>query len=61
MALLVVNNWNMVGAGYFALDGWPVYAFFVAFNLMAVTVALNVMTVKRQARLEPGRSDECRN
>jgi hypothetical protein len=44
MALVVVNNWNVLATGYCDLYGPVVYVFFVAFNLLAVTVAMNVMT-----------------
>ena len=44
MALVVVNNWNVLATGYCDLYGPWIYAFFVAFNVFAVTVAMNVMT-----------------
>jgi hypothetical protein len=44
MALVVVNNWNVLATGYCDLYGPWIYVFFVTFNVFAVTVAMNVMT-----------------
>ena len=43
-AMLVVNNWNVIAEGYYELSGGWAYVFFVSFNCLAVTVAMNVMT-----------------
>jgi hypothetical protein len=46
-ALIVVNNWNLCADGYYQLStgGGPMaYVFFIVFNTVAVTMALNLMT-----------------
>ena len=45
--LLVVNNWNIIAAGYYRLHrhgGIAVYIYFITYNLLVVTVALNITT-----------------
>ena len=41
---MVVNNWQVIASGYAAVYGSYVYVLFVLFNLLVVTVALNVFT-----------------
>ena len=42
--LVIVNNWHVIASGYVALSGKASYLYFIAFNIFAVSVGLNLMT-----------------
>uniref|UniRef100_A0A6U4FC96 Ion transport domain-containing protein n=1 Tax=Phaeomonas parva TaxID=124430 RepID=A0A6U4FC96_9STRA len=42
--LLVVNNWHIIATGFVSVSGHVAYIYFVVFNVVAVTVGLNIMT-----------------
>ena len=42
--LIVVNNWHVIAGGYYVISGGLCYVYFVAFNILAVSVGVNLMT-----------------
>jgi hypothetical protein len=42
--LLIVNNWNLISANFVQVTSGAAYLYFMAFQIMVVTVGLNCVT-----------------